>query len=72
MELDGGIIANLAAARASAERLRGHPVHRDTVSFWRDLVAHARREISGHDGDATLKIRELIGQIEAELAERRS
>ena len=46
MELHGSTEANLAAALRSANRLRGHRVHGDTVKFWADLVRHARRELS--------------------------
>jgi hypothetical protein len=46
MELHGSTEANLVAALRSANRLRGHRVHGDTLKFWADLVRHARRELS--------------------------
>ena len=42
MDLDGSLTSNLRAAIASAERLRGHSVHKDTLEFWAELVAYAR------------------------------
>lgn len=63
MRIEGSIRANLLAAIASARRLRGHPVHGDTVSHWRKLVEHARKDGCEADG-------ELRGELEAELAHR--
>jgi hypothetical protein len=36
----------LIAAVRSASRLRGQPVHADTIKHWADLLHHARRELS--------------------------
>lgn len=46
MKLHGSTEGNLISAVRSASRFRGQPVHRDTVHFWADLVAHARNELS--------------------------
>ena len=40
MDLDGTLADNLRAAIVSAERLSGHPVHQDTLGFWRELLSH--------------------------------
>jgi hypothetical protein len=63
MRIEGSIRANLLAALASARRLRGSPVHGDTVGHWRKLVEHARKAGCEADG-------ELRGELEAELALR--
>jgi hypothetical protein len=67
MELHGTIVNNLASAVQSARRLRGHPVHADTLGHWADLLHHARREMS--DG-STEPIQSLILELEKELADR--
>jgi hypothetical protein len=51
----------------SARRLRGHPVHADTLGHWSNLLHHARRELA--EG-STESIQLLILDLEKELAER--
>ncbi len=63
MRIEGSIRANLLAAIASARRLRGCPVHSDTVGHWQKLIEHARKAGGAADG-------ELRGELEAELAHR--
>ena len=63
MRIEGSIRANLLAAIASARRLRGCPVHGDTLSHWRKLVEHARKDGCDVDG-------ELRSELEAELSHR--
>lgn len=67
MELHGSIVNNLTSAIQSARRLRGHPVHSDTLSHWSDLLAHARHALA--DG-STEPIQTLVADLENELAER--
>ena len=67
MELHGSIAKNLTSAVQSARRLRGHPVHADTLGHWAELLHHARRELAG---SSTEQIRSLILELEKELAER--
>lgn len=67
MELHGSISSNLTSAVNSARRLRGHPVHADTLGHWSDLLHHARRELA--EG-STESIQLLILDLEKELAER--
>jgi hypothetical protein len=43
MQIEGSIRANLIAAIASARRLRGRPVHGDTIKYWRQLLDYARK-----------------------------
>lgn len=42
LHLEGSLADNLRAAIASATRLKDHPVHRDTLQFWGELLTHAR------------------------------
>lgn len=63
MRIEGSIRANLLAAIASAKRLRGQPVHSDTVGHWRTLIEHARKAGAEEDSD-------LRGELEAEIAHR--
>jgi hypothetical protein len=70
MELHGSIAANLQAALASAKRLRGHLVHKDTITFWRDPAAQARAEIPERMRGA--EIESLIATLEGEIAGGRS
>lgn len=67
MELHGSIANNLTSAVHSARRLRGHPVHADTLGHWKDLLGHARRELAG---GSTERIEALILELENQLAER--
>jgi len=68
MLLHGSLDANLLAALGSMQRLRGHPVHADTLAHWRELVAHARRSLNEVDDSETLQ--KLIAQLDGELADR--
>jgi hypothetical protein len=67
MDLHGSLATNLASAVQSARRLRGHPVHADTLSHWTELLHHARREMAGGSSEA---IPSLILELEEELADR--
>ena len=68
IRIDGSVRSNLLAAIASVRRLRGKPVHADTITYWRRLVEYARRG-SDHGESVT----DLIADLESELpAARRS
>lgn len=68
MNLHGTLLANLQSALDSARRYRGKPLYRDTLSYWVDLLGHARHAVDA-DPDAEA-VRRLIGLLEIELAER--
>lgn len=72
MELHGSMVINLQAALASAQRLRERPVHRETISFWRDLIALARTNEPGQTADTSAEIEKLTAALEAELSLRTS
>lgn len=70
MRLHGSILENLENAIASARRLRGHPVYKDTLTYWANLVQEARRarqEPSCVQSDA---LGDAVVRLENELAER--
>jgi hypothetical protein len=67
MELHGTLVNNLTSAIQSARRLRGHPVHSDTLDHWSGLLAHARQALA--DG-STEPIQPLIVELENELSDR--
>lgn len=68
MELHGTIETNLLGAIQSARRLKGHPVHADTLDHWTGVLSEARRELSADD--ASNGIRGLVVELELELADR--
>jgi hypothetical protein len=70
MELHGSTEANLAAALRSANRLRGHPVHGDTLKFWSDLVRHARRELSSSVMLPSDTLIRLIAELEVTIEQQ--
>ncbi len=67
MEIEGSIRANLIAAIASARRPRGHPVHGDTVKYWRQLLDYARRASTRPQPEA---FAELMAELETLLAHK--
>ena len=67
MEIHGSIANNLTSAVQSARRLRGHPIHGDTLGHWKDLLNHARQELAN---GSTEPLQTLIAELENELADR--
>lgn len=65
MRIEGSIRANLIAAVSSARRLRGRPVHGDTIAYWHRLLDHART------APQTEAFGELMVDLETELAQTR-
>ena len=70
MKLHGSIATNLNVAIESAKRLRGSPVHNDTLEFWRDLLSHARAEKRILSKDDAAAFAPLIGELQSQLAAR--
>jgi hypothetical protein len=70
MKLHGTIAQNLQAALQSAKRFKGHPVHKDTLAFWAELLAHGRVEIRSRPAAETAEIEVLLAQLQAELTAR--
>ena len=69
MKLHGSTEGNLISAVRSASRFRGQPVHRDTVHFWADLVAHARTELSVGNS-ASEHTQRLLSELDREVDRR--
>jgi hypothetical protein len=53
----------------SSRRLKGHPVYRDTLQFWSDLIKEARaKRVIEQIGDSG-RVDELIAELECALSE---
>ena len=72
MELHGSIETNLAAAVRSARRLRGHPIHADTLQHWTELLHQARRQLSADPANDADTLKQLVADLETELADQPS
>jgi hypothetical protein len=70
MELHGSTEASLVAALRSANRLRGHRVHGDTLKFWADLVRHARRELSSSVMLPSDTVIRLVSELELTIQQQ--
>ena len=71
MELHGTLAYNLQLALDSSRRLRGHPVHRDTLAFWSDLIAAARASRAAGDAADDTDVERLIAELETAIAENK-
>jgi len=69
-EIHGPILDNLTNALASAQRLRGHPVYKDTLSYWNELVREAKRARRDPAFEQPDNFEDAIVKLEVELAER--
>jgi hypothetical protein len=69
MDLDGSLATNLRSAIASAARLRGHPVHKDTLEFWQELLAYARSRKRVATGNQA-EVESLVAKLQSELSSR--
>jgi hypothetical protein len=67
MDLDGSLADNLRAAIASARRLQGHRVHKDTLDFWKQLLTHAREVRRRGRITELAEVEELIAELEASV-----
>lgn len=70
MDIAGSIKENLEAAVRSARRLRGHPVHQDTLGFWRELLSMSRATKRWEPVDDMMAIERLIVELHEEIALR--
>ena len=70
MQLHGSTEGNLISAVRSASRLRGQPVHADTIKHWADLLQHARRELSLNAALPSEPLQRLVVELEVELTKR--
>jgi len=67
MKLDGSLTANLEAAVRSSQRLRGQKVYPETLQFWSELLATARRVMGATIDSETPRIASLAVQLELEI-----
>jgi len=68
MELHGSLASNLQLALGSSRRLRGHPVHRDTLAFWSELISEARaRRAAGRVPDDP-ELDRMISDLETAIS----
>ena len=65
MQIQGSVRANLLAAIASTRRLKGHPVHADTVAYWHRLLDYGRLINRQPLGEP---VSELVAELETEMA----
>jgi hypothetical protein len=70
MTLDGSIHDNLKAAAESSRRLKGHPVYKETLGFWTDLLALTREEKRRHPERDWTEVDRLVATIEQNLLDR--
>jgi hypothetical protein len=70
MKFHGPILDNLNNAIASARRLRGHPVYKDTLAYWNELIQEARRIQREPTYERADLLEAAIVSLEMELAER--
>ena len=64
MQIEGSVRANLIAAVASARRLRGRPIHGDTIKHWQQLLDYARKVSLQPQAEV---FGDLIADLETEL-----
>jgi hypothetical protein len=69
MRIEGSVRANLLAAVASARRLRGRPVHGDTIAYWRQLLDYARKVSTQPQAE---EFGDLMTELETELADSKA
>ena len=67
MDFEGTLASNLQAAITSAERLRGRPVHRDTLEFWRELLAFSRSRKRMAD-ESRAEVEGLVAELQLLVA----
>ena len=72
MEMHGSITENLKLAVQSSRRLRGHPIYRDTIRFWSDLLHEARAQRALESVVLEPEVQQLIAELEIVVAENGS
>jgi hypothetical protein len=70
MDRAGSILENVENAVTSARRLRGHPVYKDTLTYWTELLQEARRARKDLEGLQARVLEDAILNLERELADR--
>jgi hypothetical protein len=65
MRIEGSLRSNLIAAVSSARRLRGSPIHPDTIDHWRRLLEYGRLNSIQ---PLCEPVTEIVAELESELA----
>lgn len=65
VELHGSLSRNVGAAIRSARRLRGRPVHEDTIRYWNALLDHVRWQ---ETVSSSPEVNQLVADLESELS----
>ncbi len=71
LRIEGSLADNLRGAIQSAQRLQNHPVHSDTVAYWRALLTDARQALREGGSGELQSLKDLVVTLEALFAERR-
>jgi hypothetical protein len=71
MHLHGKVLDNLRAAVTSAAQLQGRHVYRDTLDYWRALIAHAiaNKQRIRNDRELEALVRTLQSRLDALLSQ---
>jgi hypothetical protein len=72
MNLEGSLNNNLEAAVTSAQKHRTRPVYSETMAYWEELLAHARRAKNGLQGADAAVAEQLIARLDAEIMMRKA
>ena len=70
MQLHGSTEGNLISAIRSAISFRGRPVHADTLTYWGDLLRHARSELTSCSALPPEGLGSLVEKLELEIIRR--
>ena len=70
MEIAGSLKENLDAAVRSAQRLSGQPVHKDTLSYWQELLSLSRATKRWEPVEDMMKLEELMAALHEEITSR--
>jgi hypothetical protein len=71
LEIEGTLNANLEAAVASAQRLRGRNVYKETLEYWEQLLALARHSKNRLTGAEVAAAELLIAKLDFEVMMRK-
>ncbi len=70
LDSNGTLSTRLRGAIQSAQRLQNHPVHVDTVAYWRVLLSDARQALRDGKAGEPHGLEGLVATLETLLADR--
>jgi hypothetical protein len=71
VKIEGTLSTNLRGAIQSAQRLQNHPVHLDTIGYWKALLTDARQFLRDGDPGEHEALEALVVALETLLAQRK-